>query len=1332
MAFYFDDDNDDNVFSQTFHTQSSQKQVSFSQFSADPLSQSFFSPEKQSQSSLLSTTPKREDARTPQKQAEKTFICTQCGSVDQYYHDDSAGGIVTCSVCFTQSRTFGAIQEELDYDESQHMAARNRDGTLRQVNPQKNSRGKAGFNSDGTLKRGRPAAPLEKYDKTQKPPTLDECLLGFQTVLQRACKKMCFELIAIPSEVVSKVEENDSESVCYNATQDQKQELYREVSKTVRGLWKAYLLSWNEGADFYSKLYPQIRFSFRDLFLPPNSVKILYDTLTARALEKLTQQIRQEFDDEEEHQNQMEDNSIDSDSTYGNNSYSDSADDRRSKKVKVEHHNGYDQKDCATLDTLFDLFNQKGKENEKIKEENIKIEDIPIPDLVLSNDSKIFVRSKRSKRLARNNTSVRKKSSSTRKSKDDLDSNDDNNDCSDNDDDEFTVASELHGFEAVENKKSNRKPAPKSIRGRHVFSEMIYYHNKLMKRKGLLKGASTIGRKEAALCLRPSMDVIIGILLVAALPHGVTDWKMHEWIRTGSLPVLNAFSSLLPKAQQETLSMISSFFSLPRVPGVFDLRQLISKIHVACGYRPPKVKLVKQLSPLENPKQQSQETQQDTERILSTKSLYTPGRSVRPSSVPLVLGQLVSELGFSQRVLNYSLAIMGLPISRESLKSRASQDDDRTFDFKEKSGVIFGLGQRDAAPTSDLESNAKSEMNSDDISSYEKNSIDGKQNRNDVSCMKEYVEWLPPPLSRARPHRIESIDQILAIVVVACKLIPNWERNHQYVFKRAKDKNLDTMKNDDRFIPWNAKQLRFIRNGETELDYLEFLEECIFFGKNYALPNFVGSLNKSSSPSSDTRGTIKEELIEEEETDEINSLTSLNDEDHYHRTHNTSVGPNDLVLGWKKNSNHQKHRSVPKVENLTQMPYCLTKRSDIKGLRTLVGPLGALIEYIAYKTGTCNHHILNHLIELDKELYMKSNGSPKKIDLGDFDIPIETEKPRANNTNHVDRSEDNSESFFTHDEIFHSGDVEKSIGTKKSTWDESFLKLQQYRITNGDCKIPSHDNELLAWASRQRKNRNKLSTERSHKLECLGFFETKDTSKWDLMFLQLRQYRIARGHCKICRAKYHHLTRWCERQRYEIDNHTANQVDKLDSLGFFWGKKSHRPPPVSWDDMFQQLLDYKESTGNCNVPVENANLIPLVRWMAYQRFEYECYNLNKHSSLLTENQILKLEDIGMNWNGPKLPSERAVMYDETSLEAMNDEKRLKAIQEITDLMMKHGHLQRGDASTSPETEKRKKPQQPFIEIPSPRRSPRKHNATLSQITSEIGDDEDSMITVHAV
>jgi len=166
--------------------------------------------------------------------------------------------------------------------------------------------------------------------------------------------------------------------------------------------------------------------------------------------------------------------------------------------------------------------------------------------------------------------------------------------------------------------------------------------------------------------------------------------------------------------------------------------------------------------------------------------------------------------------------------------------------------------------------------------------------------------------------------------------------------------------------------------------------------------------------------------------------------------------------------------------------------------------------------------------------------------------------------------------------------------------------------------------------------------------------------------------------------------------------------------------------------MFQQLLDYKESTGNCNVPVDNANLIPLARWMAYQRFEYECYSLNKHSSLLTENQILKLEDIGMNWNGPKLPSERAVMYDETSLKVMNDEKRLKAIQKITDLMMKHGHLQRGDASTSPETETRKKPQQPFVEITSPRRSPRKHNTILSQITSEIGDDEDSMITVHAV
>ena len=139
MSFYFDDDNDDNALSQVFQT-SSQKQVTFSQSSStvllsqtprnQSLSQQLGSPSQPfSQNSILSSISNA--SKKSDNNAQNAFVCQNCGAIDQYYQEH---GLVTCSKCFTQSQNFGALQEELDYDETQHMAARNRDGSLRRVN----------------------------------------------------------------------------------------------------------------------------------------------------------------------------------------------------------------------------------------------------------------------------------------------------------------------------------------------------------------------------------------------------------------------------------------------------------------------------------------------------------------------------------------------------------------------------------------------------------------------------------------------------------------------------------------------------------------------------------------------------------------------------------------------------------------------------------------------------------------------------------------------------------------------------------------------------------------------------------------------------------------------------------------------------------------------------------------------------------------------------------------------------------------------------------------------------------------------------------------------
>ena len=157
--------------------------------------------------------------------------------------------------------------------------------------------------------------------------------------------------------------------------------------------------------------------------------------------------------------------------------------------------------------------------------------------------------------------------------------------------------------------------------------------------------------------------------------------------------------------------------------------------------------------------------------------------------------------------------------------------------------------------------------------------------------------------------------------------------------------------------------------------------------------------------------------------------------------------------------------------------------------------------------------------------------------------------------------------------------------------------------------------------------------------------KNKKTTKWAVMFQQLRKYRIINGNCKVPQkyAENKKLGRWVNFQR-EMYNNTKGsgkgrekikpeKIIKLDSLGFLWGKKF--PPPASWEDMFEQLQTFQQRMGNCNVPFNSTNITPLTKWAAYQRTEYR--RLKKgHDSLLTSDQIGRLTDIGMNWKGPRL------------------------------------------------------------------------------------------------
>jgi superfamily II DNA or RNA helicase len=63
----------------------------------------------------------------------------------------------------------------------------------------------------------------------------------------------------------------------------------------------------------------------------------------------------------------------------------------------------------------------------------------------------------------------------------------------------------------------------------------------------------------------------------------------------------------------------------------------------------------------------------------------------------------------------------------------------------------------------------------------------------------------------------------------------------------------------------------------------------------------------------------------------------------------------------------------------------------------------------------------------------------------------------------------------------------------------------------------------------------------------------------------------------------------------------------------------------SWSERYGQLIAYKESNGDCNVPFQRASISALSTWCSTQRSAYK-------SKLLALHRIEKLERIGFSWN----------------------------------------------------------------------------------------------------
>ena len=208
-----------------------------------------------------------------------------------------------------------------------------------------------------------------------------------------------------------------------------------------------------------------------------------------------------------------------------------------------------------------------------------------------------------------------------------------------------------------------------------------------------------------------------------------------------------------------------------------------------------------------------------------------------------------------------------------------------------------------------------------------------------------------------------------------------------------------------------------------------------------------------------------------------------------------------------------------------------------------------------------------------------------------------------------------------------------------SDWQVARLReLKEFKEEHGHCNVPhNYSGGLYNWVIYRRylgkEDCRRLDPNLLQKLEELDF--RWDTAKrtqltrwdkakrtqltWEERFQQLKEFKEEHGHCKVPRRYPGGLGVWTTNQRRGgkegTQRRNAEQTRKLEELGFRWETATKR----SWDERFQQLKEFKEEHGHCNVPRKHPG--GLYRWVAFQRSK-------SRSQRCDASQTQKLEELG--------------------------------------------------------------------------------------------------------
>ena len=212
-------------------------------------------------------------------------------------------------------------------------------------------------------------------------------------------------------------------------------------------------------------------------------------------------------------------------------------------------------------------------------------------------------------------------------------------------------------------------------------------------------------------------------------------------------------------------------------------------------------------------------------------------------------------------------------------------------------------------------------------------------------------------------------------------------------------------------------------------------------------------------------------------------------------------------------------------------------------------------------------------------------------------------------------------------------------------WEENFTECMEYYREHGNLDIPNaycspKGLKIGGWIRRQRLLRNgktngaKLSQEQITRLDSIGMvWKTKPEQKWDKGYAEAKLYYEANGNLNVP-ASYvspagYKLGGWIADQREKgKEKHLPKRREMLDAIGMVWVK------PDPWEVRYQLAKAYYEEHGNLKIPLKyRADGVWLAKWVNEQK---HIYAGNRGGKTLREDQVRRLNEIGMDWGSQKM------------------------------------------------------------------------------------------------